>query len=142
MGVEEWVRDRVGDYFGVNPRELELAQEYPVAAALCHRAAQQARDEATRRYPDSAFTNGAGDAFRHAYWNALMVRAVGSDLAERFADAHEEDPGQPDEQRRMDLHNNEVGRRIGRIWNRCPEDVVAGEVVRALNSGQLIVMGQ
>jgi WXG100 family type VII secretion target len=39
--------------------------------------------------------DGLGDAYRHAYWNALMTREFGPDWAKRYSDAHENLPGNP-----------------------------------------------
>jgi RHS repeat-associated protein len=53
------------------------------------------------------------DAFRHTAWNALNAKYLGEVEARRFADAHEARPAQPDDERTMDLNNNEIGRRLG-----------------------------
>ncbi len=55
------------------------------------------------------------DAFRHAIWNALMVRDIGESLAEEFATNHEIfDKDQTQRQKEMDMHNNKVGRETGK----------------------------
>lgn len=57
--------------------------------------------------------NGKGDAFRHAYWNALNVILLGDNLAESLASAHEDQPADYPysyKETQMDLFNNEVGR--------------------------------
>ncbi|MDR2192381.1 MAG: hypothetical protein LBO62_05855 [Endomicrobium sp.] len=51
------------------------------------------------------------DAFRHALWNALMTRDIGTQKAEEFSENHEL-PSTQDKGRKMDLHNNRVGREI------------------------------
>src|SRR5690606_9703759 len=64
--------------------------------------------------------DGEADAFRHAFWNALMVKKVGYYPAADFATAHETGRGYNDPERneydpvavKMDLHNNEAGRII------------------------------
>ena len=60
-----------------------------------------------------------GDALRHAYWNALLTRMLGSTSAKRWTDAHETgDRRNKFNQRamRMDLHNNKVGRDIAKKY--------------------------
>lgn len=63
------------------------------------------------------------DAFRHAYWNALMARDISVDMAKRFADAHEAHPSayfskiftcgySGRSHTDMDLHNNQMGRSV------------------------------
>lgn len=68
--------------------------------------------------------NGSGDvsdAFRHAYWNALMEFQMNETIAKQFADAHEQKGssymskvfscGYTGQQHTdMDLHNNQMGR--------------------------------
>ena len=44
-----------------------------------------------------------GDAFRHTYWNALMVKYVGVDDAKTFADAHESGDDSQGVDKEMDL---------------------------------------
>jgi hypothetical protein len=67
----------------------------------------------TERLFGSSGQDDASDAFRHAYWNALMVRDVGETMAVDIATNHELNPGSS-ESRQMDLWNNEVGRQIGK----------------------------
>ena len=51
------------------------------------------------------------DAFRHAFWSATMVKAVGAAFAEEIATNHE--IGVKDiAAKNMDLHNNKIGREI------------------------------
>jgi hypothetical protein len=96
-----------------NLQEQSLAQESPLVALKVKLAAVIAQSQTTFFYYDG-FLNGNADAFRHAYWNALMLRTVGKDWAERWADAHENGaPRNPPLQKRMDLFNNRLGRIIG-----------------------------
>jgi hypothetical protein len=61
--------------------------------------------------PDDTFRN----AFQHAIWNALLTHEFGYQDAKEWADAHEDVDGplspMQERSRRMDLHNNAVGRR-------------------------------
>lgn len=71
--------------------------------------------------------NGLGDksdGFRHAVWNALMARDIGKSWAKSYATAHESgktkaelnkkarDGYKEKEHRKMDLHNNKIGRSV------------------------------
>jgi len=82
--------------------------------------------------------NGRTDAVRHALWSALNARDVGEGNARRFAKAHEADSDQPDVERQMDHHNNEVGIQIG-LAN---PDASAGELLvlidQAYENGELM----
>jgi|GEM_PF-5954101 len=66
-----------------------------------------------------------------------MVKAVDARLAKMFADAHEERAGQPVREKKMDLHNNAVGREIERIYRRSSDGRIADTCVAALKSGRL-----
>jgi RHS repeat-associated protein len=54
--------------------------------------------------------DGRADAFRHCYWAALMTWCLGASFAKEIGDRHEAFAGNKD--RRMDLRNNFLGRRI------------------------------
>ncbi|OGS22824.1 MAG: hypothetical protein A2314_03980 [Elusimicrobia bacterium RIFOXYB2_FULL_50_12] len=53
------------------------------------------------------------DAFRHAYWNAIMTRDIGYDFAKEIADNHELNPDN-EYSIKMDLNNNRIGRDLAR----------------------------
>ena len=62
---------------------------------------------------DGGRHNGPGDAVRHCVWNCKMTRKVGEETAKDFADAHEES-STCDDETDMDLHNNKIGRELGK----------------------------
>lgn len=82
------------------------------------------------------------DAFRHAYWNALMVREYGAEWAEKFATAHEAVPGNPPEREAMDLYNNEVGRKIAIAHPTATPEELADLVDNAVARGDTVVIGR
>ncbi|MDY3317129.1 hypothetical protein PG637_00535 [Riemerella anatipestifer] len=97
---------------------LGLFIRQPVFFVLAVYASFKAYRIAQKKYPTTAGTNGKGNAFRHAFWNCLVlmycckVSSPQKALAfcETFTNLHEElFPNQPLE-KAMDLHNNEVGR--------------------------------
>lgn len=101
----------------LNAQELALVVLYPWEAISVYNDAQTALTRAQALYQSSTLYQGNGDAFRHAYWNALMVDDVGVILAEAFATAHEyETPDGID--KTMDLNNNVEGRNIGQYTTR------------------------
>lgn len=80
--------------------------------------------------------NGKGDAFRHAYWNALATKNIGSAMTKLLTDAHEDkEPGYTYEgkEKDMDLFNNKVGRDIASN----SLNNLAQNIQNALNSGKL-----
>ncbi|MCC8410654.1 hypothetical protein LJ707_17055 [Mucilaginibacter sp. UR6-1] len=69
---------------------------------------------AQSNYPcdaDAGFEDSKADAIRHAYWNVLMAKNIDSEFAEKMATAHESEAGD-EYAKKMDLHNNAVGRRL------------------------------
>jgi hypothetical protein len=132
------VRNETKTYDRLNDAEKAFVKRHPLAALDFKKAAEEALAEAQRRFPDpKSLWNGPGDAFRHAYWNALMVKAQGPELAKQFADAHENFPGNDPREKAMDLFNNSVGRGIGIISDRFPGVPLPDLIDRALRQGQL-----
>jgi uncharacterized protein DUF6973 len=80
--------------------------------------------------------NGKGDAFRHAYWNALSTQRLGVALTNQLTTRHENRPSLYPYNRKeneMDLFNNQIGRNIGsQSLNSIIQDIQT-----ALNNGEL-----
>eukprot|EP00587_Corethron_hystrix_P001199 CAMPEP_0113309126 /NCGR_PEP_ID=MMETSP0010_2-20120614/7297_1 /TAXON_ID=216773 ORGANISM="Corethron hystrix, Strain 308" /NCGR_SAMPLE_ID=MMETSP0010_2 /ASSEMBLY_ACC=CAM_ASM_000155 /LENGTH=1028 /DNA_ID=CAMNT_0000164321 /DNA_START=360 /DNA_END=3447 /DNA_ORIENTATION=+ /assembly_acc=CAM_ASM_000155 len=55
-------------------------------------------------------TNGEQDAFRHIYWQCRLTQRIGADKAKKVGDINEECGGNSEETKKMDYHNNQVGR--------------------------------
>ncbi|WP_159080181.1 DUF6973 domain-containing protein [Nocardia suismassiliense] len=98
--------------------------------------------EADKRFPDHGQEDNHNDAFRHAYWNALMVGVRGAEWAQRFATAHEALPGNPKEREAMDLYNNEVGRKIALANPGTDPERLAGLVEDAVRKGDTVVIAR
>ncbi|MFF4951939.1 DUF6973 domain-containing protein [Streptomyces chattanoogensis] len=99
---------------GMNEAEFRFCS-VPSHVSICNKASDHAKKalaEAQRRYSGSSLHNGRGDAFRHAYWNARMTKDMGAGTAKGFADRHEQTPGQPAIEKKMDLFNNDKGRSL------------------------------
>ncbi len=90
--------------------EMELVSRNPVRAPALLRISQQAfaASQALRR-KDPAYPY---DAYRHVYWSWMLTRQFGAEFSEAVTDAHEIRPTYEvsEASRRMDLHNNAVGR--------------------------------
>ncbi|MBF6298801.1 hypothetical protein IU459_14795 [Nocardia amamiensis] len=52
------------------------------------------------------------DAFRHTYWNARMTEEFGEQWTKEYASKHEGRADNAAVREAMDLHNNELGRKI------------------------------
>ncbi len=102
--------------------------------------AQKATWKAEALYPNS-FYNGKGDAFRHAYFNALNSILLGVTLAEDLATAHEDKPAPPNytnyfKEVQMDLFNNQVGR-TKKDWLSDGYQSLAESILDAMVNGEL-----
>jgi hypothetical protein len=93
--------------------EIDLVSQNPVRARRLLDLAEQSISTAIsfrRERKDFPY-----DAFRHVYWSWLLTREFGPEFSEKVTDAHE--VGATYEAgaaaRRMDLHNNSVGRAYG-----------------------------
>jgi hypothetical protein len=93
------------------------------------------------RFPSDDQNDDQNDAFRHAYWNALMASRYGGEWAEDYGTAHEQRPGNPASREAMDLYNNEVGRRIASENPDASPEELAGLVEQAVRNGEMVVVG-
>lgn len=100
------------DYFGyqLTSDEIALLLLYPTAAPFWVATSIKALSTTPTLYPGESGDGHLGNSFQHAYWNVLMVKYIGANLAEAFATAHEERPNNLWIHKHMDLHNNEKGR--------------------------------
>lgn len=114
-------------YNSLNDEEKRLVKRYPDEAITYYYASRMAYSE-TEKVFGGNFTDDSSDAFRHTYWNALLVNLfygnqigdgnagpimlnLAVSAAERWTTAHEYDSyGLP---KIMDLNNNRLGRNIG-----------------------------
>lgn len=104
--------------------EVLNAFNHPIAAPQAYTASKLATSKSEAFYVLSARWKGNGDAFRHAYWNALMVKTIGAELAEKFATAHEASSPAGTE-KTMDLQNNYYGRVYGNVYKTQSDDALA-----------------
>ncbi|WP_163862535.1 DUF6973 domain-containing protein [Myxococcus eversor] len=86
--------------------------------------------------------DGHRDAFRHAYWNALMTREFGAEWTQQFATAHEGMPGNPADREAMDLYNNQVGRQIALDNPNASPEELATLVQQAVTDGKMVLFDQ
>lgn len=121
---------------GANSQEVALCARHPVRCTKVRSDASTASKQASTYY-SSGLHNGNGDAFRHAYWNVLMVKSIGLGPAAEFANAHEYgDTKQPKIEEIMDLHNNHLGRHEFRGYtaSQVRNGITSGKGVRIVNN--------
>lgn len=116
--------------------ELLLVAKYPTQSVKIFNNSSTASNTASSLYKAETLYLGNGDAFRHAYWNALNLKSVGADIAKAFANAHESETPEGND-KTMALRNNTVGRNIGRIYSNSSNATIKNKVIEAVNQGRL-----
>jgi hypothetical protein len=118
--------------------EEQWVKDHPPAAVQFFIYAEQAKSETAARFSIADKEDGfRGNAFQHAFWNALMAGWGGEQLAAGMANAHENWVGNPAIHKNMDLNNNAAGRQIGLDHIGASATTLANYVMTALNNGQL-----
>lgn len=130
----------LNDWYKLNQQEKNYLLLKPWHLLAIKESANKALNEARSRFGGGILHNGAGDAFRHCYWSALLARDIGPDAALEFTTAHEMKPGLPQEEIEMDLVNNRLGIEIGRGAVNEVDFVVASKCFSALTSNRLKVL--
>lgn len=141
--------------FGMSATSAEIALviQYPAQAIIAFNASQDAVGKISNFYNsnDGAWLNNA-DAFRHAFWNALMEKRISKDysvntgtlenpnyeiiqidFAKLFADAHEY--GNTGVDSEMDLKNNAIGRSDGSLFGGLSENELAFKIMERISLG-------
>lgn len=95
-------------YPALTPSERALIAKYPKKAYIAYKQKNLAENRTDLYFP-KGFVNDESDAFRHFVWANLLTKELGSDLAQKFLDAHENNTYQSEEARAMDLANNRAG---------------------------------
>lgn len=127
------LRSSVGDIWNaLTETEKKLLIKYPFDALKVNTAKNIATTQTEIKFGYSGLGDRS-DAFRHGIWNAEMTILIGENKAELFATAHEDintegyesDGFLKTEHRNMDLHNNGIGREIGKNSGSITENELA-----------------
>ncbi|MDZ4147546.1 MAG: hypothetical protein U1C58_04605 [Flavobacteriaceae bacterium] len=135
LAFEQDYKNRMSDSERILFENLTRTQQLSYLAN-----AQFATWKAKELFPDwRELYNGKGDAFRHAYWNALNVIDLGISLAESLTTAHEDKPSSylyDFKEKEMDLFNNQIGRSR---WDFPKSGFISLEesILDAINKGDL-----
>ncbi len=150
-GMTEWSPKWVGWLPGVpsmrvTAGEAEMLDDLQDRQGLeCIKAAydiyQEALHRAENTFGGEGGTDGHADAFRHAYWNAMLTQRFGEEWTQEYATAHERNPDSHPTPVAMDLHNNEVGRRIALENPDADEEELRDLVEQAVRDGEMVVVG-
>ena len=98
--------------------------------------------------PNHTSHNNEGDAFKHAFMAADLTLLFGGDFARKLCILQEDsNPNNPPAEREMDLHNDEVGIRIGLevdenvdsiAYVLNEKNIVAKRIMEEMEKGNLI----
>jgi hypothetical protein len=137
----------------LNPMESMLFESYPLLTYYASYLGRKAFDEAIKL--EKTLDPGIGgqtDAFRHAYWNALMTAHISEDFAKLYSSLHEfgattrkiktldkdgRDLYYSDTDSAMDLLNNHIGREIGRNTEKSDLKEV---IIKKIKKGELYII--
>ncbi len=149
-GFNAWIADRLGEK--IDPQDMTSFEGFlldglrPWDLKDFRDIHDNAFSEATSKFPLRSDPTGlAGnddhtDAFRHAYWNALMTKRYGIEWASTYATAHEGIPGNQAPREAMDLYNNQIGRDIATANPWASEEELARKVQEAVSRGDMVVV--
>ncbi len=135
---EKSLYDKFHDFYGdLSPDEKTFIFTKPGAALQIYECSKLAKAEALYYYDGSLYKDN-GDAFRHTYWNALMVKYVGVDDAKTYADAHESGDDSQGVDKEMDLFNNEKGRKYGLEYLDLSDQEIAKKIIQHVSQGDCV----
>jgi hypothetical protein len=96
--------------FNLSEEEAQLLSQYPARTLHILKITRDAqRISEKEKSKQSDFPD---DALKHVYWSYHLTRTFGPDFSKEITDAHETMPNNTPEQRKMDFHNNEMGRML------------------------------
>ncbi len=109
----------------------------PDALPIIYSSAEEAKIETNRIFGVNGH-NDLSDAFRHCYFAAMLSRDLGYYDAMTYLKAHKNFPGNPSNEKRMDMRNNYIGADIGQTQKRNSE--LAIMCLQAAQGGKLALL--
>ncbi|MGG3642051.1 hypothetical protein ABES38_11845 [Bacillus gobiensis] len=94
----------------LNSKEKEMAKKHPFQATIMYNCSAAAKSMSIKHFKYGDADDNNANAYRHAFWNAILSREMGTDNAKKWTDAHEY--GHKSLGTEMDLKNNATGRSI------------------------------
>lgn len=122
---------------------------YPLHAPIIKASKDTAYNETKKRFGKNG-RNDRSDAFRHCFWSAILSRDISYMNALAFTTAHESRHDNDPEEKKMDLHNNKVGLKIGKQFYVAPafgrlfssDNEISNKCLATLEAGKLKVIKQ
>lgn len=141
-----WILDKMGKQFNakMTVKEMDMLNSMlPWELWDAYEAQRNAQGISQDYYPTPGQVPGnydQNDAFRHAYWSALLTKRLGPDWSREFTSAHEGYFSNPGPAEAMDLYNNEVGRKIAEQHPDASEESLARLIDDAVRKGDLVTI--
>lgn len=129
-------------YPGLTDAERALVSEFPKQAFQVYMAKYKAESVCQDLFGQNQ-TNDESDACRHFVWAGLNTKELGSKDAQKFLNAHEQEPTQPEKEKAMDLANNRAGVLIAEELiknNKFSIEELIQRFQKTLDAGELIVL--
>jgi hypothetical protein len=113
------------------PATAALIARHPAKAAHLIKITRDVIRETEKLNGADGYTR---DAYKHILWSYELTRIFGPAFAETFTDTHETKPGNTTAERRMDFHNNAVGRQY------AVEGVEASQLLHKLKTDPNVML--
>jgi hypothetical protein len=121
-------------YYHLTDAEKAYVKRHPYNAYKISECKDVAISETKKEFGHNGH-NDESDAFRHCIWSALIASEIGYNAAIEITTLHESQPGNPINEKAMDLHNNKVGVQIGS--NGGATNSLCLKCIEALKNGTL-----
>lgn len=123
-------------------QEISLYTAHPIKAVKAKNCATIAENKTNEWYKNYTTWQGNGDAFRHAYWSALMTKKIDRDFAYEAGLAHEGlskgySFSEQVDDTKMDISNNYSGRILGDDNSSESDGDLAKIIKKACSKGKL-----
>ncbi len=131
-----------GEWSSQHSREIALCSFHPISCNTAYKLSNTASISAADRYKDYTLWQGNGDAYRHAYWSALMTKHISRDFAYDMGLAHEGLTrnytfSSQNSDKKMDISNNYYGRKKGTSLKGYSDSYIGKNIADNVSNGNL-----
>lgn len=123
-------------YGGLNKWEIAIAILSPFQATQVYSASNAAKKATATFFQNPKADDHNGNAFKHSYWNGLMMKKMSESDTQLWADAHEMSSTN-DLATAMDLYNNAYGRNVYKTLGKPTDAQLSAKLLNDITKGQL-----
>jgi hypothetical protein len=117
-----------------NAMQRTLFSQHPIQSVIAYNASRDTITKVLEFYENDE-DDGNQNAFKHAYWNALMTFRLNASWAKLFGDAHEWGQDENCRSTLMDYVNNEIGIRDAETFSYLSESALARQIMIRVSYG-------